>query len=231
MKNTRAETKTILITGASSGIGQSTAIEFARHGYTLIITYKDNQRGIMDTQRVCRKAGALSVYVARLDVTSDTSIDNLYRFCHKHVGQVDILVNNAAVISWKTLEQQSDAEIDLQIKTNLVGLIKVTKKFLPIVSTAIVNVASKMGKFTRPDLPVYCATKFAVRGFTQALAQAHPELLVCSVNPDLTATPMTNYKGRAPSDVSRIIYEVVSEKNIPSGSDVDVWSADHHPVS
>lgn len=72
--------KTILITGASSGIGQRTAIEFAKRGYNLVITYNKNKTNIKETERNCKEAGAGQVYVTKLDLCENKSIDNLFLF-------------------------------------------------------------------------------------------------------------------------------------------------------
>ena len=88
----------------------------------------------------------------------------------------------------------------------------------------IINIGSKMGKVTRPDLPVYCASKFGLRGFTQSLAQSQPHLSVYCVNPDLTATKMTKYVGRAPEEIGRLIFKLATSTTKPSpGSDIDAW--------
>jgi short-subunit dehydrogenase len=120
--------------------------------------------------------------------------------------------------------EQSVKDIERQIRTNLEGLIKVTRAFLPIIRKGIVNIASAAGKTAYAEMSVYCGTKFGVRGFTQALAQEHPSLKICCVNPDMTATRLSGYQGQPPSEVADVIFKVVSGKiKVADGGDVDLW--------
>lgn len=73
-------------------------------------------------------------------------------------------------------------------------------------------------------MSVYCGTKFGVRGFTQALAKEHKHIKICCVNPDMTATRLTGYKGRPPSDVAEVVFRIASgDIKVVHGGDVDVW--------
>lgn len=216
--------KTILITGTSSGIGRYTAYQFAKSNDSLILTFHKDKSEIEITRNQCIKFGAKNIEIFQLDISDDKSIANLVLILKKKNLIIDILINNAATIFWKTLDQQTFSEIESQLRVNLEGTIKFTQVLLPVLKSMIINIGSRMGKFTRPDLPVYCATKFGLRGFTQALAQSQPNLLVYCVNPDLTATKMTKYKGRNPEEIASIIFDLASSKQKPiSGSDIDAW--------
>ena len=99
-----------------------------------------------------------------------------------------------------------------------------TKVALPHIREMIINIGSGAGKTGFPELTTYCATKFGVRGFTQSLAQEETDIKVYTVNPGMTATRMTGYKGVSPSIVAKVILNTA--KGIyrkPSGSDIDVW--------
>jgi short-subunit dehydrogenase len=112
---------------------------------------------------------------------------------------------------------------------NLMGTIKVTrafmKDFIEQGAGVIVNMASGAGEEGYEDLTVYCATKFGVRGFTQALAAELPKgIRVYAVNPGMTATRMTNYQGMAPQKVAEIVVATAEERlSKKSGADIDVW--------
>ncbi|HLD21089.1 MAG TPA: SDR family NAD(P)-dependent oxidoreductase [Patescibacteria group bacterium] len=216
--------KTILITGASSGIGRHTAYQFAKNNDKLILTFRQNENEMQVTKNTCLEYGAKSVEIFQLDLSDNQSINKfVLSLKEKQVG-IDVLINNAATILWKTLEEQTFLDIESQIRTNLEGTIKLTQGLLPIVQQLIINIGSKMGKFTRADLPVYCATKFGLRGFTQALAQSETRLSVYCVNPYLTATKMSRYKGRDPQEIASLIFHLVTrKKKPPSGSDIDAW--------
>jgi 3-oxoacyl-[acyl-carrier protein] reductase len=127
-------------------------------------------------------------------------------------------------VTWKPLKKQSPGDIENQIRTNLEGLIKMTRRCLPHVKEMIINIASGAGKTGFADLTTYCATKFGVRGFTQSLAEEVTKIKIYSVNPDMTATRMTNFEGRPPEQVARVVLNTAKGMyKVQSGSDIDVW--------
>jgi len=139
-------------------------------------------------------------------------------------GHIDVLVNNAGVAHWKPLREQSFEEIEEQVRVNLEGLIKITREALPYLRELVINIGSGAGKVGFAELTAYCATKFGVRGFTQSLAQEESSLKVVTVNPGMTATRMTNYRGVPPEEVARVVLKVAQGKiTCPSGGDVDLW--------
>ena len=213
------EDKVVLITGSSDGIGKETAIAFSKKGSKVIITYNKNEQGAEEVAKEC------NAKFFHLNVLDDVSIERLVEEVKKEFGKIDVLVNNAGVIVKKFLEEHETREIDEQVETNLTGLIKMTRTFLPVINKdgVIINISSGAGKTGYAGLSVYCATKFGVRGFTQSLAGEISQK-VYSVNPGITATKMTNYMGTPPKRVADIIVETAQGKlsNI-SGSDVDVW--------
>jgi len=216
--------KTILVTGSSRGIGRETAYEFAREKAKIIVTYCEDKIEAEKTCEKCLELGATEALIVELNVTDNSCIVNAVDEVIKKFNVVDILVNNAGVISWTPLRGQSFNEIENQTRTNLEGLIKVTKVCLPYVKDQIINIASIAGTVGFVDLTVYCATKFGVRGFTQALAKEEQTVKVYSINPDRTATRMTSFKGRPPEDVAKVVLNTAKGLyGLPSGSDIDVW--------
>lgn len=214
----------VFITGSSNGIGAETAAAFAREGAKLIITYHRDKKSAEVTAQRCRDAGAQQVIVMELDLLDEASIDQAVKKTVTMFGGLHILVNNAGVAVWKNLQEQTYDEIHAQIGTNLEGLIRITRAFVPFVKQAIINVGSGAGMQGYPQMTTYCATKFAVRGFTEALSQELPKHIVLCVNPGLTATRMTDFKGVAPEDVAQIILDTAKGKHKPeSGTDVNVW--------
>jgi len=164
------------------------------------------------------------VLVLHLDVMNNESIVMAVRQVVDHYREISVLINNAGIIVWKQLKDQSFGEIESQIRTNLEGLIKMTKECLPYVKDVIINLGSAAGKAGYGDLTPYCGTKFGVRGFSEALAQELPHVMVYTVNPAVTATRMNDFQGMPPEDVARIIVSTAKgEYGVESGSDVDVW--------
>ena len=216
--------KTILVTGSSRGIGRETAYQFAREKAKIIVTYCEDRAEAEKTYEKCLELGATEALIVELNVTDNDCIINAVDEIVKKFNIIDILVNNAGVISWTPLKDLSFNEIENQTRTNLEGLIKVTKVCLPYVKDQIINIASIAGKIGVVDLTVYCATKFGIRGFTQALAKEEQVVKVYSVNPDKTATRMTSFKGRSPEDVAKVVLNTAKGLyGLPSGSDIDVW--------
>jgi len=216
--------KVILITGSSKGIGRETAFAFAREKSVIIITYNSDKKGALETERKCLSLGASGTLVLNLDVTDDKSIKSAAKKAVSKCKKIDFLINNSGVISWDDFEKQDFKIIQSQIRTNLEGLIKMTFACIRNVKEGIINIASKAGKEADSDLVVYRATKFGVRGFTHSLAIAYPKLLIASVNPSMTATNMTGFRGVHPSKVAKVILNLAKGKIKPdSEKDVDVW--------
>ncbi len=216
--------KNVIITGSSIGIGRYTAYEFAKEGANVVITYFKDREEAIKTYENCLKLGMKKGWVFYLDLTDDESIKEFVKNIKEEVKRVDILINNAGVCVWKPLINQSLEEIEVQTRVNLEGLIKLTRLILPMIRDQIINISSGAGKAGFADLTVYCATKFGIRGFTQALAQELADIKVFCVNPGMTATRMTNFQGVAPEKVAKVILNTA--KGIykkPSGSDIDVW--------
>ncbi|RME65359.1 MAG: SDR family oxidoreductase [Nitrospirae bacterium] len=172
---------------------------------------------------MCLELGMNKGLCLYLNLLDNQSIEDCINETIKVFGGIDVLINNAGVLAWKPLLRQSISEIEAQIRVNLEGPIKMTRLALPYLREMIINVASGAGKYAFAELTTYCATKFGLRGFTQALAKELPHLKVYSVNPGMTATRMTNFQGGPPSRVARTIADVAEGRSgLPSGSDIDL---------
>lgn len=220
--------KVIFITGGSMGIGKETAYKFAKEGARIVITYYEKEKNAKEdalaVQKECIKIGAGDVFAVSLNLLDDESIKNAIKQAVGKFGQIDILINNAGVSVSKLFKEQSREEIVNQIRTNLEGTIKVTKEGLPYIKEMIINITSAAGKEGISYLTVYSATKFGVRGFTQALAKELPQLKIFAVNPGQTATRMSGFRGAPPEKVAEVILNTAKGKyNKKSGSDIDVW--------
>ncbi len=219
--------KVVLVTGSSEGIGREAAKQFAQKKAKIIVTYNTEKKEGEKVLKECKKYS--EAILLHLDVRSDESIKETVKEVIDKYRRIDVLVNNAGVILWKNLLEQSFQEIDEQIDVNLKGLIKVTRAFLPHFlkqkEGLIINISSGAGKQGFSELTTYCGTKFGVRGFTQALEEELPHgLRIYCVNPGMTATKMTNYVGTDPRKVAEVIIKTAEEKlDKDTGDDVDVW--------
>ncbi len=217
--------KVVIITGASGGIGREIAVLFARAGCRLALSYCHHQSEAQELERACRASGAKDVLLSYLDVADDHSIAAFRDAVLAQFGGIGILINNAGVVFAKSLAEQTNDEIAQQIRINLEGLIKLTKACLPHLRDTIISIGSGAGKSGISHLSTYCATKFGVRGFMQALAVEYPHLRILTVNPGRTATRMTDFHGQPPRDVAKIVFNAARGcYAIQPGSDIDLWN-------
>lgn len=216
--------KVVLITGASLGIGRETALKFAREKFSVIATYYKDKKEGEETAKKCLELGAANALLLQLNLMDNSSIKNCVKKTIAKFGHVDILINNAGIVVWKGLKEQSFEDIENETRTNLEGLIKMTRECLPHIKEGIINISSGAGKSAYAGMSTYCATKFGVRGFTQALALELKGIRVISVNPGSTATRMTGYSGTKPEKVAEVILKAAKGEIRPDSSrDIDVW--------
>ncbi len=219
--------KSALVTGSSSGIGRETAILLAQAGCRVAVTYHKGARAGAAVHRTCARFGESHLF--QLDVRDDRSIRSLHHGVVRSFRGLDILINNAGVLVEKPFVRQSRRNQRHQVGVNFLGLMEMTRVFLPLLLRQgrglIINVASGLSKEVYPNLSVYCATKFAVRGFTQALSKELPKgVRVFCLNPGLTATRLTGYRGEDPARVAGVIVRAAEELlGRKSGDDIDVW--------
>ncbi len=158
--------KTVFITGASTGFGKLSAKKFQREGWNVVATMrspqKENELNQLD-----------NILVTELDVTKPETITNAVNEAIEKFGTIDVLVNNAGYGAAGPMEAGTDAQIRYQMEVNFFGLINVTKGILPVMrakkSGTIINISSMGGRITFPYLSLYHATKFAVEGLTESM--------------------------------------------------------------
>ncbi|KAI0596869.1 NADP-dependent L-serine/L-allo-threonine dehydrogenase ydfG [Biscogniauxia sp. FL1348] len=175
--------KTVLITGASSGIGRSTALEFARAaapagGLKLVLTARRADALRQVAADIAAETGGGSntrVHVAELDVSRPDDVRGFVaRLLPEEFRDIDVLVNNAGLVKGVAKAPDiAEADIDVMFSTNVTGLIHVTQEVLPILlkrgSGDVINIGSIAGREPYVGGAIYCATKAAVRSFTESL--------------------------------------------------------------
>lgn len=218
------ENKIILVTGSSKGIGEAIAYSFAKQKSKIIITYNSDLEGAEKVGEKCKKLGAADVLILRLNILDNESINDILPKVEEKFGHIDLLINNAGVISWEKFENETLGDIEKQVRTNLEGLIKVTCATLPQIKEGIINIASRAGHVPFPGRSVYCATKFGVIGFTKSLAMDYPDLKIFSVSPGATKTEMWDFdSGADPSIVSDMIVKGWTGEIPLKDGDLNVW--------
>jgi len=158
--------KTILITGASSGIGKATAKYFQEKGWNVAATMRTPEKEDELTNLE-------NVLVTRLDVQDLSSIDKAIKDTLDRFGTIDVIVNNAGYAVFGPIESTSREKIIRQFDVNVIGLIDVTKAIIPYFRNrgegTIINITSVGGKITFPFVSLYHGTKFAVEGISEAM--------------------------------------------------------------
>ena len=185
--------KTILITGASTGFGRDTAETLARARYTVFASMRDPQGKNREHAQALSKQG---IQVIELDVSNDTSVDQAVKEVLARARRIDVLVNNAGVASAGVTEAFTPDQAKVVFDTNVVGLLRTIRSVLPAMRSQrdglIINIGSILGRVTFPFFGIYGASKFAVEALTDSLRYEVSQLGidVTLVQPSAYPTPM-----------------------------------------
>ncbi len=187
---------TVLITGASSGIGRASALHLARNGYSVIGAGRSPTR--LDS--LTRDAGDHGVQMAtvELDINRDDAVDREMPRLIERFGGIDVLVNNAGYSLWGPGQRVSVDQLRAQFETNFFGPFKLIKHVLPGMvdrgSGKIINISSVEGRLATPFSGAYAASKFALEGLSEAMrVELWPlGVHVCLVEPGLFRTNFGN---------------------------------------
>ncbi len=182
----------VVVTGAGSGIGQALAIALSKKGARVILTGR-RPGALEDTiSMLDRPDDALAVPA---DVTSPAGRAELRDAVKRHLGGLEVLINNAGTVEVNLLENTSDEAIRRLCDTNLVAPIALTRELIPMLRAAapshVVNIGSMFGDIAFPLFAAYSATKFGLRGFSDALRRElkKDNIAVTYVAPRATRTP------------------------------------------
>jgi NAD(P)-dependent dehydrogenase (short-subunit alcohol dehydrogenase family) len=225
-----AMTTSTLITGANRGLGYETARCLLEAGHDVWVAARDPERG----DRAARELGARFV---ALDVTDDASVAAAAELVAAH-GGLDVLVNNAGISGGRRpLRDVTAGDVRHVLETNVVGVVRVTQAFLPLLDRSpnpvIVNVSSGMGSLARTTDPrrvestitglAYPASKAAVNMLTSQYAKALPAMRVNAVDPGYTATDFNGHRGTqtVQEGAEAIVAMARIDRSGPTGTFVD----------
>jgi len=196
--------KTVLITGSSTGFGRDTAETLARAGHTVFASMRNPQAQNRDHAQALRKNG---IEIVELDVSSDTSVERAVKEVLARTHRIDVLVNNAGIASAGVTEAFTPDQAKVVFNTNVVGLLRTSRSVLPAMRQQgdglIINIGSILGRVTFPFFGIYGASKFAVEALTDSLRYEVSQLGidVVLVQPSAFPTPMyTSIQQPADSD-------------------------------
>ena len=214
--------ETILITGASSGIGMASALYLAERGYRVIGASRSTER-LAGLEEEALERG-LSVSTCVLDINSDEGVAAVVPGLLDEHGGIDVLVNNAGYSLWGPVESLSTEEIRAQFETNLFAALRLIKAVLPGMERrrrgTIINVSSVVGRIGTPFNGGYAASKFALEGLSEALrAELRPlGLRVAIVEPGLFNTNFLRNQVHA---------ELAVSTDLPYGPYIERYRARH----
>ncbi|MDR6486781.1 NAD(P)-dependent dehydrogenase (short-subunit alcohol dehydrogenase family) [Chryseobacterium vietnamense] len=191
MKNQRRPPffgETVVITGASSGIGKATAEAFAEQGADLVLAAR-GEEALTETAELCRKLGA-TVIAVPTDTSVAEDVQNLVREALEFTGKIDYWVNNAGVLAFGKFEEIPVDVSDQIVKTNLLGYMHSAHAVLPVFKKqkkgVLLNNISIGGWMPAPYGTAYTASKFGVRGMVETLqgeVSDFPDIHICALYP------------------------------------------------
>jgi NAD(P)-dependent dehydrogenase (short-subunit alcohol dehydrogenase family) len=197
--------KTILITGTSTGFGYDTAETLARAGHTVFASMREPQAKNRQHAERLRRQG---IEVVELDVSSDASVDRAVKEILACAGRIDVLINNAGIASAGITEGFTPDQAKAVFNTNVVGVLRTIRAVLPAMRKQreglIVNIGAIVGRVTFPFFGIYGASKFAVEALTDSLRYELSQLGIDVVLVQPSAYPTRMYDNvQQPADADR----------------------------
>jgi len=207
--------KAVAITGASSGIGEATALTLARAGASVALGARRKDRIYALAARIEDAGG--TAFAFEVDVTDESAARGFVEAAHERLGRLDTLVNNAGVMLLGHVEQSSSDDWRTMLNVNVLGLLYCTSAALPIMRAQaggdIVNISSVAGRFARAGNAVYAATKFAVGAFSEGLRNEVTEggIRVTLIEPGFVDTELQSHNTGAVLETLESMREQLGE--------------------
>jgi short-subunit dehydrogenase len=205
MNSGKAEGKTVVITGASSGAGWAMATEFAKEGAQLVLAARRTE-ALEEVANECRESGA-NVWTVQVDTRGAAAMRALASAAIEYTGSIDVWINNAGVLAAGALEEIPAEVNEAVIATNLIGYVHGAHAALPWFKAQgngwLINNLSIGAWLPTPYMAAYTASKFGLEGFTEALRgelRPYPYIHLCNLYPGFLDTPgmqhAANYTGK-----------------------------------
>jgi NAD(P)-dependent dehydrogenase (short-subunit alcohol dehydrogenase family) len=210
--------KVALITGGARGIGKAVALAYAREGARLALCSRTEP----EIDKTVRELQAFKTEAKGwvCDVSAEDSVRDLIQDVDKFYGRIDVLVNNAGVMTRPTPVVEFDVKKwDYTIAVNLRGPFLLTREVLPVMirhkSGSIINVSSGLGRMGYANFSAYSVSKWGLEGFTQVLCTElrSSHIRVNSVDPGYVATKLTHHQGKDPDSVTEVFVFLASEES------------------
>ena len=214
--------KTVLVTGASRGIGKEVALKYAENGYDVIINYVSDKTDVKALENEFKEKGA-ECLILKADVSNQDEVQKLVDGAIAKFGKIDVLVNNAGITKDNLLMRMSEEEFDKVLEINLKGTFLVTKavtKYMMKKRTgSIINLSSVVGVAGNAGQCNYSASKAGIIGFTKSIAKelASRNIRANAVAPGFIETDMTSV---LPDNVKEAIHNQIPLKRMGSAKEV-----------
>ena len=223
--------KTVFVTGASSGIGEATALEFAKLGTRVMICARRMEKLDALLPRL-KYAGAEDVHAFELDVRDRAAVKSAIEALPEPWREIDVLVNNAGLSRGLTKQYEDDIDNwDEMIDTNIKGLLYVSRAVVPGMVARnrghVINLGSIAGHWVYPNGSVYCATKSAEAALTEGLRIDinGTALRVTTVDPGMVETEFSEVRYRGDSEKAAKVYEGIDALTAEDIAETIVWAA------
>lgn len=223
--------KIVLITGATSGIGEGCARKFAQGGYDLILTGRNTDKLEILKKELEAKFG-ITVLALAFDVRNREAAKKAVDYIPERLKNIDVLINNAGLARGLEPEYEGDFEDwDQMIDTNIKGLLTMTRLIVPSMIKRnhghIINIGSVAGDAAYAGGNVYCATKAAVKAISDGLRidVAHTKVRVTNVKPGLVETNFSNIRFHGDNKRADKVYEGITPLNGDDIADVAFYAA------
>ena len=189
------QNKVVIITGASSGLGEATARRLAKNGAKLMLAARREER-LQELVSKIEQEGGIAKYQVT-DVTDRTQVEALAKATQQAYERIDVLVNNAGLMPLSPLDQTKVDEWEQMVDVNIKGVLYGIAAVMPIMrqqkSGHIINLSSVAGHKVFPGAAVYCATKFAVKAISEGIRlESNGEIRSTNISPGAVDTELTN---------------------------------------
>jgi len=229
--STSMKDKIVFVTGASSGIGAATAMEFARHGAKLVLCARRLER-LQAMEAELRDAGAADLLMLEIDVRNRETVKRVLTELPEAWRSIDVLVNNAGLSRGLTKLYEDDIENwEEMIDTNVKGLLYVTRAIVPGMVERnhghVINLGSIAGHMAYANGGVYCATKAAERFISDGLRidVNGTAVRVTSIDPGMVETDFSKVRFRGDAERAAKTYQNVDPLQAEDVADAIVWAA------
>lgn len=228
---TNLKEKIVFVTGASSGIGNSTAMHFAKLGAHILVCARRGEK-VQTLAKELRSSYGVKSHAFTLDVRNQNEVEKCLNGLPEEWKSISVLVNNAGLS--RGLDNLQDAKIedwDEMIDTNVKGLLYITRAVIPGMIARneghVINIGSVAGHWTYPKGNVYAATKFAVNALSQGLKMdlLGTPIRVTSIDPGLVETEFSVVRFRGDSERAQKVYEGLSPLTPDDIAESIVWAA------